>query len=91
MSSLENQRKVPKNLLNFGAALSLYLSCGPTPNVHVFCVPKRTFPVLWVRTPVNIKKAQVNSKFSLSVIFRSLWKESCNGRTALLRFMYPLP
>ena len=62
MSSLENQRKVPKNLLNFGVALSLYLACGPAPNVHYSCVPERTFYVLWVRTPVKIKKAQVNSK-----------------------------
>ena len=46
MSRLENQRKVPKNLLNFGVALSLYLTCSPTPNFHVLCVPKRTFSVL---------------------------------------------
>ena len=53
MSSLENQRKVPKNLLNFGVALPLYLAYGPAPNVHVFCVPKCTFSMLWVRTPVK--------------------------------------
>ena len=34
MSSLENQRKVPKSLLNFGIALSRYLACGPAPNVQ---------------------------------------------------------
>ena len=62
MSSLENQRKAPKNLLNFGVALSLYLACGPAPNVHDSYILERNFYVLWVRTPVKIKKVQVNSK-----------------------------
>ena len=57
MSSLENKIKVPKNLLNSGIAFSLYLACGPAPNVHNSCVTEHTFSLLWVRTPVKIKKA----------------------------------
>ena len=53
MSSLENQRKVPKNLLNFGVALYLYLACGLAPNVQLSCVRKRTLFLLKVWTPVR--------------------------------------
>ena len=62
MSSLENKRKVPKNILNFGITLSLYLACCPAPNVHDSYILECTFSVLWVRTHVKIKKAQVNSE-----------------------------
>ena len=53
MSSLENKRKVLKNLLNSGIALSLHLAYGPAPNVHDFYVPECNFSMLWVRTPVK--------------------------------------
>ena len=56
MSSLENQRNVPKNLLKFGVTLSLYLACGPAPNVQLSYVPKRTLYVLKVLTPVRSKR-----------------------------------
>ena len=56
MSSLENQRKVPKNLLNFGVALSLYLAYGPAPNVQIFYVAECNFSVLWVWNPVKDEK-----------------------------------
>ena len=35
MSSFKNQRKVPKNPLNIGIALSLFISCGPAPKVQL--------------------------------------------------------
>ena len=53
MSSLENKRKVLKNLLNFGITLSLHLAFGPTPNVHDSCVPECTFSVLRVWNPIK--------------------------------------
>ena len=34
---LSNQRKVPKNPLNIGIALSLFISCGPAPKVQLTC------------------------------------------------------
>ena len=37
ISSFQNQRKVPKNPLNIGIALSIFIACGPAPKVYLDC------------------------------------------------------
>ena len=60
--NLENQRKVPKNLLNVGVALSLYLACSPAPNVQLSCGPIPHVLCVIGADPCKVKKVRKKSE-----------------------------
>ena len=62
MSSLENQKKVPKNPLNFGIALSLFIACGPAPK---FQLPCGTIPHVLCVIGADLCKTQKGEKVKL--------------------------
>ena len=50
-----------KNQCNSGSALSLMVTCGPTPSVYKSCVPTRSVPNGVGADPCESQKAQVLS------------------------------